>query len=1235
MKKNILILLLILSSFVKAQYFDPYPFTRIKQVWATRDVPLGINQDSTWLSIANYWTFGGNMTGAFRYTHGTPALKYVLTSDALGNASWAANPGLNAWVTTANTATSASILGTNNAFPIKMVAGGTNTYNTVGYLDYAGSNLDNVYFTIYGASENAAEGTATGAENICIGKEAGINFTTAHHNVYLGYEAGSGGNSFPPYTCTTTYNVGIGYQALGNDQTGSNNTCIGNSAGYDVFGGTGNTSLGYNALYGPTSPANAITGNGNLALGYQAFGYGSNLTTGSYNTAVGPYSGYGINTGNYNTFLGYNAIATGDYSNSTAIGTGAAVTASNQVIIGGTSGSAQVTAVGVGGAIALWNGSAWSTGTSGQVLMSGGATGTYDFWGSGGGGATGPTGPSGSAGATGATGATGPTANAWLLTGNAGTTTGTNFLGTTDNHDLEFKVNNSLAGVLAYNSANTFFGGGIIPNGYSSSSSNTGIGANAWNSLTSGKYNVGMGFETFQELTSAINNTAIGTFSQNAVLTGSSNTAVGTNSLLNNITGSGNTSLGDSALQAIVSGTFNTGLGYGTSVLTGGTNQTAIGNLASCSASNTIQLGNASVTAVGYYGGLKPGGVTGTSGYFLKSQGGGANPDIWASIAAGATGPTGAAGATGPTGAAGPNSITYGTTTNSGTVGTIMYSDGTYVQGLNDAATGSVLTSAGTTTAPAYSSSPTISTSVTTPLIIGGTTASSSSEIRATSGTGSSEFIKFTGGTNGGTEFGRFVHGGALVVGATSVIGINPNTLFSVQKSINAGMGFEVYNNNSGTGAYCGFNINNGTSNFSMYQAGNSYTSSGQYLQNGSTFESSGAGGMSVSALAGNLRFYTNNGSQRMTILSGGNVGIGSTAPGQALVVASGNIQYSGALMPAGITGTTGYVLTSQGGTSADVWAAIPNTLTYGVTACTGSTGSMIYSDGAHVQGLTAGASGTIPMFQGLSTAPIASTTIWPNALTQYYIPYPSATNTLSNGTADFTWDATTIKCFNTYPSLWVRSNTTSYGGIIAFQRGGEQVGSGNERYAIGICETGNSPGSLGDQSMIAFYAIDVTSSPRAPSVVIGSTVDNASSFGTQAFTVFTRSSTTNIDPTERLRVAGSGNVGIGNTSPSYLLDVKGGDIGIATAGNTLRINTASNGCMGTGTLSSGTATISTTCTGSTTANIFVTSTGTGGAATIGALAVSGVSSGTSFTVTSSLVTDGSTFNWHIFKSYY
>jgi hypothetical protein len=52
------------------------------------------------------------------------------------------------------------------------------------------------------------------------------------------------------------------------------------------------------------------------------------------------------------------------------------------------------------------------------------------------------------------------------------------------------------------------------------------------------------------------------------------------------------------------------------------------------------------------------------------------------------------------------------------------------------------------------------------------------------------------------------------------------------------------------------------------------------------------------------------------------NVGIGVASPGQRLDV-DGNVQFSGALMPGGISGNTGEVLISQGANTPPVWSKI------------------------------------------------------------------------------------------------------------------------------------------------------------------------------------------------------------------------------------------------------------------------------------------------------------------------
>lgn len=62
----------------------------------------------------------------------------------------------------------------------------------------------------------------------------------------------------------------------------------------------------------------------------------------------------------------------------------------------------------------------------------------------------------------------------------------------------------------------------------------------------------------------------------------------------------------------------------------------------------------------------------------------------------------------------------------------------------------------------------TLATSLTDPLVIGGTAAGSALELRSTSGTGTTDFIKFTTGTNGGTEAMRVVTSGNVGIGTTT-----------------------------------------------------------------------------------------------------------------------------------------------------------------------------------------------------------------------------------------------------------------------------------------------------------------------------------------------------------------------------------------------------------------------------------------------------------------------------------
>jgi hypothetical protein len=155
---------------------------------------------------------------------------------------------------------------------------------------------------------------------------------------------------------------------------------------------------------------------------------------------------------------------------------------------------------------------------------------------------------------------------------------------------------------------------------------NTASGASSLENNTTGEQNSAFGRNTLSSNTTGSINTATGLGALSSNTTGGANTANGVSALNSNIVGGGNTAMGNNALRntnasentaignaaGIVNttGTNNTAIGgyadFGANNLT---NATAIGNQAIVTASNTIQLGNTSVTNVKTSGTLTAGGL--------------------------------------------------------------------------------------------------------------------------------------------------------------------------------------------------------------------------------------------------------------------------------------------------------------------------------------------------------------------------------------------------------------------------------------------------------------------------------------------------------------------------------------------------------------------------------------------------------------------------------------------------
>lgn len=235
-------------------------------------------------------------------------------------------------------------------------------------------------------------------------------------------------------------------------------------------------------------------------------------------------------------------------------------------------------------------------------------------------GATGPTGPAGLNGNTGATGATGPTGNiagvAWGVTGNTGIDPVVNFIGTTDNQPIRFRVNNTSAGFLGNNS-NIGLGYEALKSN-TNSTAHTALGHQALYSHTTNNANTAIGYQALYSDVDGFFNTAIGSASLRSNVNGGHNTAIGWNTLTTATNGGHNTAVGSAAMQSNSTGNLNSALGAGAlfSNITGNDN-TAIGEWSGYSNEN-----GSNNTFVGSRAGYAN--TSGVSNTFLGYNAGGA-----------------------------------------------------------------------------------------------------------------------------------------------------------------------------------------------------------------------------------------------------------------------------------------------------------------------------------------------------------------------------------------------------------------------------------------------------------------------------------------------------------------------------------------------------------------------------------------------------------------------------------
>lgn len=405
-----------------------------------------------------------------------------------------------------------------------------------------------LFNTSYGV--NSLPLTSTGGYATAIGHGALSGGTTGNYNIAIGYNAGTKLSS-------SGSNIAIGFRTLGDGgagHTGNENVTIGHNSMISTTTATRNAGLGWFAGYSLT------TGNQNTFLGGSSGGL---TTTGSNNIAVGYESNTGT-TGSKNLVLSYQGnIPTATSSNQMNIGnaiwgldcSGTGTTAAGRIGIGTNAPNASSildltsTTQGLGlPSMTTTQQNAIATPRAGLSIYNSSLL-TPQFY-----------------NGTVWTGG-------WNKRGNAGTTAGTDFIGTTDGADLVFKVANVTSGWINSGAWNTSFGYNSIQTTATGADRNTAFGHTALNALATGRFNTAIGHNAMRLMASGIENTALGYNALQSATSAGGNVAIGSRTLESS-TGSNNTAVGYRSMLSTTTGASNSSYGYqaGYSISTGSNN---------------------------------------------------------------------------------------------------------------------------------------------------------------------------------------------------------------------------------------------------------------------------------------------------------------------------------------------------------------------------------------------------------------------------------------------------------------------------------------------------------------------------------------------------------------------------------------------------------------------------------------------------------------------------------------
>ena len=498
-------------------------------------------------------------------------------------------------------------------------------------------------------------------------------------------------------------------------------------------------------------------------------------------------------------------------------------------------------------------------------------------------------------------------------------------------------------------------------------------------------------------------------------------------------------------------------------------------------------------------------GTYGTSGQFFLSGGPSAAP-TWTTVTLATL--SGVV----PVASGGTNITSY-------TVGDLLYaSAATTLSKLSDVATGSVLVSGGVGNAPSYSASPTLTTSLTTPLHIGGTTTSSTLTLQSTSGVGATDSILFKTGNNGAVTALTIASNGNATFLSASTTAIGTLSLTNALTVANGGTGAATFTAN-------GVIYGNGTSALGVTGAG----TTGQVLV-ATTGSAPTWGSVPTTAAVTSITFGT-------TGLTPSSATTGAVTVAGTLVAANGGTGQSsytiGDLLYASSSTAlskladvaTGSVLVSGGVGAAPAYSATPT-----LTSLTAPShfGGTLASSSLTLQSTTGVGTTDSILFKTGNNGAVTALTIASNGNATFLSTSTTAIGTLSLTNALTVANGGTGQSSYTIGDLLYASTTTALSKLADVATGSVLVSGG-----VGVAPSYSASPTL-------------TTSLTTPLLIGGTaasstlTLESTSGAGTTDSIIFKTGS-----QSERMRIDTSGNVGIGTTSPTEKLTVSGNVAGV------------------------------------------------------------------------------------------